>query len=132
MIIKIVSSNGGKKAYCKCDRCGKEFTRSNSQVNQKSQYCSCECSGSGRPEVIPNACVICHKPKDNTFYDKSETRPICSKACYSVWWDKWYKTNITWERKGLPRNTSNNVSITNNVFYKQGRLNLADYNLGVW
>jgi endogenous inhibitor of DNA gyrase (YacG/DUF329 family) len=132
VIVNIMKSNGGRLATCICDCCGKEFKRAYGLLNAKNHYCSRNCSGSGRPEVIPNACVICHKPKDNTFYDKSETRPICSKACYSVWWDKWYKTNITWERKGLPRNTGNNVSITNNVFYKQGRLILADYNLGVW
>jgi endogenous inhibitor of DNA gyrase (YacG/DUF329 family) len=132
MIIEITKSNMGKTAHCICDKCGKEFNRPISLLNAKNHYCSRECCGGGRSEVNPNACSICGKPRDNSFYDKSSTRPLCSKACYSVYFDNHFASYNTWERKGLPRNVDNNVSITNNVFYKQGRLILSDYNLGVW
>ena len=132
MIVKVEKHSNGKLAYCICDRCGKEFTRSNSQVNQKSQYCSRECCGHGRSEINPNACVICGKVKDISFYDKSSTRPLCSKDCYSKFFDNHFATCNTWERKGLPRNMGNNVSKETPVFWKTGRLILADYNLGVW
>ena len=132
MITKITKSNMGKTAHCICDKCGKEFNRPISLLNAKSHYCSRECCGGGRSEINPNACVICGKVKDNSFYDKSSTRPICSKACYSIYFDNCHKRDVWWERKGLPRNVDNNVSMVNNRFYKQGRLNLADYNLGVW
>jgi len=41
-------------------------------------------------------CVICHKPYDDTFYDKGNlgnaksggTRYLCSRECYSKWFDK--------------------------------------------
>jgi endogenous inhibitor of DNA gyrase (YacG/DUF329 family) len=132
MIVKVIQGSYGKTAHCICDKCGKEFKKAYAALNAKNHYCSRKCSGSGRPEVIPDACIICHKPIDNTFYDKSETRPICSKACYSIYFDNCYKRDVWWERKCMPRNVGNNVSMVNNKFYKQGRLILADYNLGVW
>lgn len=130
MILTIVKSNGGQVAYCKCDRCGKEFKRALKQINKHNHFCGRICAGGrGRPETNPNICIICGKPKDDTFYDKSD-RLICSKECYSKWWDTWYKQNITWERKGMPRNMGNDVSKVNYTFYRQGRL-IAYYNYGV-
>jgi endogenous inhibitor of DNA gyrase (YacG/DUF329 family) len=29
-------------------------------------------------------CIICKKPVDNTFYDSSIYRPLCSRNCYSM------------------------------------------------
>ena len=40
-----------------------------------------------------NVCIICSKPLDDTFYDKSQWRPICSKECYSKYFDKWKATD---------------------------------------
>ena len=121
MILEIIKSNGGKLAKCKCDRCGKEFTRSYSLLNSKNHFCSKVCSGNGRPEPAPNVCMICGKPKDDTFYDKSD-RLLCSKACYSAWWDKWYKANITWQRNCMPRNMGNDVSKDYYEYPKRGKL----------
>lgn len=129
MILKIVKSNGGQVAYCKCDRCGKEFKRGFGLLNAKNHFCSKQCSGTGRPLPAPNACIVCGKPKDDTFYDKSD-RLICSKECYSIWWDTWCKQNITWERKCMPRNMGNDVSKDNYIYPKQGRL-IAYYSYGV-
>ena len=132
MILEIIKTHSGKLAYCKCDKCNKEFTRANSLLNQKSQYCSRECSGSGRAEINPNMCVVCGKPKDNTFYDKSATRPLCSKACYSKYADDYYKACVKWERKRPANNMGNDVKKVNYSFYKTGTLHLANYNLGVF
>jgi hypothetical protein len=129
MITKITENNYGKMAHCICDRCGKEFIKQVSHLNKKNHYCSRDCSGTGRPEAVQNYCIICHKPKDDTFYDKS-ARPICSKACYSVYFDNCYRRDVWWERKRPANNMGNNVS-KKPVFWKTGRLN-CNYNLGVW
>ena len=100
MIIEIITGHSGKTAHCICDRCGKEITRAMSLLNTKNHFCSRDCSGNGRPEIIHNVCMVCGKPKDNTFYDKSD-RPICSKE-------------YTWERKGLPQSVARHeITLTN-------------------
>jgi len=122
VIIKITQNNYGKMAHLKCDKCGKEFKRAFGQTNKHNHYCSRICAGKGRPDTDLHNCIICNKLKDNSFYDKSSTRPLCSKACYSVWFDNYYAACNKWERKGMPNNMGNDVSKSNNVFYKQGRL----------
>ena len=129
MILEIIKTNCGKVTHCKCDKCGKEFKRPLSQTNKHNHFCSRDCAGSGRSEFNPNVCKICGKPRDNTFYDKSATRPLCSKACYSKWFDDYYKLCVKWERKRPPNNMGNDVK-RDYVYPKQGRL-IAYYNYGV-
>ena len=38
-----------------------------------------------------NVCIVCGKPKDDTFYDKSKYRLICNRECYSKYFDMWKK-----------------------------------------
>lgn len=53
-------------------------------------------------------CVMCNKKYDDTFYDKGNqgrsnwggTRYLCSKKCYSDWFDKWeLRESLTLEQK---------------------------------
>jgi endogenous inhibitor of DNA gyrase (YacG/DUF329 family) len=66
----------------------------------------------------------CRKPRDDTFYDKSNYRPVCSKRCYSEYYDSLDRQNrIEHEPKRLKYKPDKYE------FYKQGRLVLIDYNL---
>ena len=129
MIIKVINKNTGKIATVKCDFCGNEFERAYTRVNNTAQhFCNFTCRSEFKQS--PNHCLICHKPKDNTFYDKSNTRPLCSKACYSIYSDKHYKQSVKWIKKTdmVQKNTRTSVY----TYPIQGRLILTDYNLGVW
>ncbi len=50
---------------------------------------------------IANKCIICGKKRDNTFYDKSDYRPLCNKQCYSVWFDDCRKRDIEYANNQL-------------------------------
>ena len=41
----------------------------------------------GSNNIKFNNCKVCNKPIDNTFYDRSPYRPICSRKCYSKYID---------------------------------------------
>lgn len=41
----------------------------------------------GSTNIIFNNCKVCNKPIDDSFYDKSVYRPICSRSCYSKYID---------------------------------------------
>ena len=37
--------------------------------------------------IILKHCKVCGKPIDDSFYDRSPYRPICSRKCYSKYID---------------------------------------------
>ena len=76
--------------------------------------------------VIKQHCLMCPRVVDNIFYDKSITRPLCSKACYSAFSDKHYKQSVKWIRKGDRRQKDSQPSY---YYPKCGKLVLADYNI---
>lgn len=48
-------------------------------------------------------CIVCNLPYNDTFYDKGNmgnaklnggNRYLCSKACYSAWFDIWQKQGV--------------------------------------
>jgi len=76
-------------------------------------------------------CRMCPKPIDSTFYDKSSTRPLCSKDCYSIFADQHYKKSVKWIKQGIMAQKNTRAGVY--VYPKQGRLILSDYNLStIW
>jgi len=123
MVIKTISEF---KVLCVCDNCGKEFELPKHKlINSKTgklklhHYCSKKCSD----RISYQKCIICKKPYDDNFYDKSKYRPICSKECYSAYLDN---------RGSLVHKNTNPLSDIKEKpyeYYRRGRLVLANYKL---
>ena len=108
MIISKIKASRGYSVICTCDLCGKEIKRSGYLIERSNNhFCSSDC----KRGYISKTCIICGKPFDNTFYDKSEYRPLCSKECYSVHFDNWYKDFVMWGRYEADRKKSKLATI---------------------
>ena len=118
----------GQTAKLQCDKCGKVYDKAVSVAKKtEKHYCSRFCAGLGN-DGISGRCIICGKDKDDTFYDKG-IRPLCSKACYSAWFDKHLAYHNKYERT-TTRQLNGKIQVKPGMWYKQGRL-LTNYNLGV-
>jgi endogenous inhibitor of DNA gyrase (YacG/DUF329 family) len=103
MIINKIKSGKGYMFNCKCDLCGKEIWRTGFQIaRNKQHFCSHNC----KRGFISKTCMICGKPYDNSFYDKSDYRPLCSKECYSVHFDNWKNDIDNWRKYEAGRKIS--------------------------
>lgn len=133
MIISTIKTKTSIKYICKCDLVGCEniITRVGCKL-EKVQYCcvqhrqkAVELKSIERKKLLANRsrimlsgrrdgnhCVVCGKLKDDTFYDKSSYRPICSKEHYDIYFDS------------LPHRSVEQTPVENTTytFYKQGRV----------
>jgi endogenous inhibitor of DNA gyrase (YacG/DUF329 family) len=112
MIINKIKSGKGYTVLCKCDYCGAFIYKKGYRTGiYKYHYCNFKHSSLHRKLLnqtkidIPVAvkpchkrCMICGKPYDNSFYDKSDYRPLCSKECYSVHFDNWKNDIDNWRK----------------------------------
>ncbi len=128
MIIKLINNSNGKTAICKCDYCSKQVSINYARASKmKHHFCNRDCYGNFK-EYIQN-CIVCNKKRDNTFYDKSDTRPLCSKVCRDKYYDnlpdRLVKKDFDYDKYTEPRNTY--------TYHKTGKLVLTDYNLSrIW
>jgi hypothetical protein len=82
----------------------------------------------GVHNIIFKNCKVCNKPIDDTFYDKSKYRPLCSKECYGKYIDNLPKRYE--KTRAHDKGTRFNEPVYD--YYKRGRLVLANYNLNIW
>jgi endogenous inhibitor of DNA gyrase (YacG/DUF329 family) len=82
----------------------------------------------GRHNIIYKNCIVCHKPIDDSFYDKSIYRPICSRSCYGKFIDnqpaRYKKTRI--------HNEQAKFNEPKYEYPVRGKLALVNYNLNIW
>lgn len=74
-------------------------------------------------------CLMCPKLLDDSFYDKGlyTGRILCSKSCR----DKFYASRKVNEDIGSDYDKYNLKCKDNGLFYKQGHLVLANYNVSI-
>jgi hypothetical protein len=68
---------------------------------------------------------MCPRKRDDSFYDKSPYRPICTKEHYAIYLDK-----IKTQKKKFT--TGKHIKQPEYEYPTRGRLTLANYNLNIW
>ena len=79
----------------------------------------------GSNNIILKKCKVCNKLINNSFYDRSKYRPICSKECYAKYIDSLPKR---YEKiRYTPK--LNQVKEVISEYYMKGHCVLANYKL---
>lgn len=78
--------------------------------------------------IIYKNCIVCGRKVNNTFYDKSKYRPICSKACYS----KFIDSQPARYKKTRVHNAQAQIKEPAYEYPVRGKLALSNYNLHIW